>query len=106
MLASVGPFFQRHTVARWSSVSSRFPGADFREDVARATVGQTGTYDSPVLVTYEFTVDDSGEEFGFVRVARCRSVAQLQRSEIETAGASKQGCPFGSGSSGLGLPHR
>jgi hypothetical protein len=55
-----------------------------------------------VHITYEFTVDDFGEEFGFAYVSRFRTVAQLQRPEIERAGAPKQGSPFGSGLSGLG----
>src|SRR3989304_1446410 len=59
------------------------------------------------LVTYEFTVDDSGEEFGFVYVSRFRAVARLQRSEIERTGAPKQSHQFGTGLSGLGKrPYR
>src|SRR3990170_52838 len=55
------------------------------------------------IVTYECTVDNSGEESGFVYISRFRTVARLQRSEIETAGASKQGSLFGSGSAGSGV---
>ena len=58
------------------------------------------------VVTYECTVDNSGEESGFVYVSRFRTVAQLQWSEIERAGASKQCSLFGSGSAGLGSCRR
>src|SRR3972149_6635020 len=54
------------------------------------------------VVTYECTVDNSGEESGLVYVSRFRTVAQLQRSEIERAEASKQGNLFGFGLFGLG----
>jgi hypothetical protein len=43
-----------------------------------------------MLVTYELTVDDYGEETGFVYISRFWTVAQLQRSKIERAEASKQ----------------
>jgi hypothetical protein len=33
----------------------------------------------PVLVTYEFTVDDSGEEFWFIQVSRNFTTAQLRK---------------------------
>ena len=48
------------------------------------------------LLTYERTADNSGEESGFVYISRFRTVAQLQRFEIERAGASKQGSGSGS----------
>src|SRR3990172_2366224 len=54
------------------------------------------------IVTYECTVHNSGEESGFVYISRFRTVARLQRPEIERAGASKQGSLFGSGFAGLG----
>src|SRR3990172_8863878 len=50
-----------------------------------------------VLLTYECNVDNSGEESGFVYVSQFRTVAQLQRSEIERAGVSKQGSLFACG---------
>jgi len=40
-------------------------------------------------VTYEFTVDDSGEEFGFVYVSLFRAVAKLQLHEIARSWKAK-----------------
>jgi hypothetical protein len=39
----------------------------------------SGRGDHPI--TYELTVDDFGEEFGFVYVSHFRAVAKLQRHE-------------------------
>src|SRR3990172_2206557 len=76
-----------------------------RAQTRRVTLRQLnvdGCDRSQYLVSYEGTVDNSGEESGFVYVSRIRTVAQLQRSEFERAGASKRGNLFGSGLSSLG----
>ena len=51
------------------------------------------------LVTYEFTVDDSGEEFGFVYVSCFRAVAKLQLHENTRLKKAKSA---GSGLAALG----
>jgi hypothetical protein len=50
------------------------------------------------LITYEFTVDDTGEEFGFVYVSCFRAVAQqlgentrLKKAETSRAGSGLAG---------------
>ncbi len=57
--------------------------------------GNTGS------VTYEFTVDNSGEQFGFVYVSCFRSVAKLQLNENTRLKKDKISL-LGSGLSGLG----
>src|SRR3989304_5112497 len=54
------------------------------------------------LVSYKFTVDNSGEESGFVYVSRFRTVVRFERAEIERAEASKTANLFGFGLSGFG----